>query len=313
MYLKRLFIVILISCCVAYATGMFFDHLYKKRWSTLFFDKTNALIKDSTNYDVIYLGNSRVHFGINPYYVDSITKLNSYNFANGGADALDIMLTSKVYLQYHPAPRIAIISLDMGALTPNESLKTSFPYLFYLENDTISKYMQQAGFPTSMIKLFPFTKYSFFDEYNRTSLFVKGKTYPEFDHNIYKGFINIDREKNSKPAGVFNLSSFNGRLWNTAITYTRNAVTALQQKGTMVIFVSPPEKMDSRFKKMDFRKTTDSIYTSIANEFHLTAFHFENSLLYTDDYFIDELHLNEPGSRMYSIQLADSIKKLIGN
>ncbi|MEO8772229.1 MAG: hypothetical protein ABI402_19175 [Ferruginibacter sp.] len=308
--MKRLTIVILISSSIAYATGMFFDHLYKKRWSTLFFDKTNALIKDNTNFDIIYLGNSRVHFGINPYYIDSITKLNSYNFANGGADALDIMLTSNIYLQFHPAPRIAIISLDMGALTPNESLKTCFSYLFYLENDSINKYMQQAGFPTSLIKLFPFTKYCFFDEYNRTSLFVKGKPYPAFDHNIYKGFINVYKEKNSKPAAIFNLRSFNDQLWDTAITYIRNTVTTLQSQGTNVIFISPPERMDSRFKKMDFRKTTDSIYTSIANEFHLTHFHFENAPFYTNDYFIDELHLNEPGSRMYSIQLADSINAL---
>ncbi|MEO6669548.1 MAG: hypothetical protein ABIN36_08730 [Ferruginibacter sp.] len=311
MFIKRLFIVIIIIWGAAYGTGMLFDHLYKKRWSTLFFEKTNSLIKDSTRYDIIYLGNSRVHFGINPYYVDSITKLNSYNFANGGADALDILLTAQVYLQYHAAPNIAVISVDMGALTPNESLKTCFHYLFYLQNNTMNKYMKQAGFPTTLINIFPFTKYSFFDEYNRTSIFVKGKPYPEFDHNIYKGFLNIQQEKNSKAEEVFDLRSFNGQLWDTAITYIRNTVLALQQKGTTVIFVYPPEKMSSRFKIMPFRKTADSIYAGIANEFKIKQFHFEDSPLFTDDYFTDELHLNEPGSRIYSIALADSIKKLL--
>lgn len=311
MFIKRLFIVIIIIWGVAYGTGMLFDHLYKKRWSTLFFEKTNSLIKDSTSYDIIYLGNSRVHFGINPYYVDSITKRNSYNFANGGADALDIMLTAQVYLQYHAAPNIAVVSVDMGALTPNESLKTCFHYLFYLENDTINKYMRQAGFPTALINIFPFTKYSFFDEYNRTSIFVTGKPYPEFDHNIYKGFMNIHQAKNSKAEEVFDLRSFNDQLWDTAITYIRNTVSALQQKGTTVIFVFPPEKMNSRFKTMPFRKTADSIYAGIANEFKIKQFHFEDSPLFTDDYFTDELHLNEPGSRIYSIALADSIKTLL--
>lgn len=311
MYLKRLSIVIIISFCIAYATGSLFDQLYKKRWSTLYFEKMDALIKDSTRYGIICLGNSRVHFGINPYYVDSVTKLNSYNFANGGADALDIMLTGKVYLQYHPAPRFAIISLDIGALTPNESLKTCFHYLFYLGNDTISEYMHRAGFPTSIMKVFPFMKYSFFDEYNRTSLFVKGRSYPVSDHNIYKGFINIHHGTNNKLTGIFNLRSFNDQLHDTAITYVKNTVAAFQQKGTTVIFVSPPEKKNSRFKTMAFRKTADSIYTAIANEFHLKYLHFENSALYTDNYFVDELHLNEPGARMYSLQLADSIKTLL--
>ena len=102
MYLKRLLIVSIITCTVAYLTGWFFDHMYRKRWSTLFFEKTEALIRSKTNYDIILLGNSKVHFGINPYYVDSVTKLNSYNFGYGGSDMQDIMLTTNVYLQNHP-------------------------------------------------------------------------------------------------------------------------------------------------------------------------------------------------------------------
>jgi hypothetical protein len=308
MYLKRLFIVLIITCSVAYATGMLFDHVYKKRWSTLFFEKTDALMKDSSDYDIIYLGNSRVHFGINPYYVDSVTGLSSFNFANGGADALDIMLTSSVYLQHHPAPKMVIISLDMGALTINESLKSCFHYLFYLENDSINKYMKQAGFLTTMMKIFPFTKYSFFDEYNRTSLFVKGKQYPVFDHNIYKGFLNTQPDTNVREAGLYNIKISPLKLWDTAIIYLRNTVARLQHDGSMVVFVSPPERNPSRYRGTAFRKATDSIFTGIANEYHLNYLHFENTALYRDDYFTDDIHLNEPGTRIYSIQLADSIK-----
>lgn len=311
MYLKRLAIVFIISFSVAYVTGKLFDHIYKKRWSTLFFEKTDALIKDSTCYDIIFLGNSRVHFGINPYYIDSVTKLNSYNFANGGSDAADIMLTSNIYLQKHREPKLVIISLDMGALKINESLKTCFHYLFYLENDTINKYMKQAGHSTSLIKILPFTKYSFLDEYNRTSLFVKGKKYPVFDHNIYKGFLNIHQQMNSNAAGLYNIKTSSDKLWDTAITYFRNTVVALQRKGTMVVFVSPPEKKSSRARGTAFRKTTDSIFTAIANEYHLKQLHFENDAIYTDDYFVDDIHLNEPGTRIYSIQLADSIKSIL--
>ena len=311
MYLKRLTIVFIITFSVAYATGRLFDNIYKKRWSTLFFEKTDALVKDSTRYDILFLGNSRVHFGINPYYIDSITKLNSYNFANGGSDAQDIMLTSNIYLQKHRAPKLVIISLDMGALKINESLKTCFHYLFYLENDTINKYMAQAGHSTSLIKILPFTKYSFFDEYNRTSLFVKGKEYPVFDHNIYKGFLNIHQQMNSNAAGLYNIKTGSDTLWDTAITYFRNAVTALQQKGTVVVFVSPPEKKSSGARGTTFRKITDSIFTVIANEYHLKQLHFENDAVYTDGYFVDDIHLNEPGTRIYSMQLADSIRNIL--
>jgi hypothetical protein len=294
---------------VAYVTGKIFDHVYRKRWSALYFEKSDALIKDTTAYDVIFIGNSRVHFGINPYYVDSVLRLNTYNFGNGGADAEDMALTASVYLQKHRAPKLTVISLDKGILTKSEILKTRFYYLFYLQNDTINKYMRRAGLLTPLIKVLPFTKYSFFDEYNRTSLFVKGKQYPVFNHNIYKGFLNIHRNRNA--AALYNMKEGNGRVWDTAVNYLRNIITMMQAKGSVVVFVSPPEKNAAQHKETALVKFTDSIFTALANEYHLQHFHFENDLLFTDDYFTDEIHLNEPGTRVYSIQLADCIKSIL--
>ena len=312
MYLKRLLIISIITCTVAYLTGWFFDHMYRKRWSTLFFEKTEALIRSKTNYDIILLGNSKVHFGINPYYIDSVTKLNSYNFGYGGSDMQDIMLTTNVYLQNHPAPKLAVLSLDKGGFTRNEALKTRFHYLFYLDNDTICNNMNRAGFITSLIKIFPFTKYSFFDEYNRTSLFRKGRQYPIFEHNIYKGFFNIHQHMNDKAErNMYNVSSTSDSLWKPAINFLRNTVSALQKKGIIVVFVLPPEKSSSRKIGASFNKITDSIFSAVAAEYHLKFLHFENDAFYTDDYFVDDIHLNEPGTRIYSTQLADSIKSIV--
>ena len=311
MYLKRLIIVFIITATVAYSTGLLFDHMYKKRWSILFFEKTDALIKSKTNYDIIFLGNSKVHFGINPYYVDSVTKLNSYNFGYGGSDMQDIMLTCNIYFQNHPAPKLVILSLDKGGFTRNETLKTRFHYLYYLDNDTISKHMHEAGFLTQLIKFVPFTKYSFFDEYNRTSLFLKGRKYPAFDHNIHKGFFNIHQHMNKAYGHVYNNTTGSDTLWEPAINYFRNAVSALQKKGSMVVFVSPPEKRSSRNEMTAFKKVADSIFTHIAREYHVRYLHFENDPFYKDDYFVDDIHLNEPGTRIYSIQLGDSIKSIL--
>ncbi|MEP7165267.1 MAG: hypothetical protein ABI741_11260 [Ferruginibacter sp.] len=311
MYSKRLVIIIIITCTVAYTAGYWMDHAYKKRWATLFFDKSDELIRGNNNYDIIFLGNSRVHFGINPYYVDSVTKLSSYNLGIGGADMEDIMLTSNIYLQQHPKPRLVILSLDMGGLTENETLKTRFHYLFYLDNDTISKYMNKAGFLTGLIKVFPFTKYSFFDEYNRTSLFLKGKQYPVFRHNIYKGFFNIHQYINKIEGDLYNNNTGSDRLSGTAITYFRKTLSMLKQKGISVVLLAPPEKISSKNRGTAFKLVADSIFTSISNEYQLKYLHFENDASYTDDYFVDDIHLNEPGTKIYSMQLADSIKSIL--
>lgn len=311
MYLKKLFIVAIITCTVAYITGLLMDTIYKKRWFTLWFQKTGELIQGNKNYDIIFLGNSRVHFGINPFYVDSVTKLSSYNFGNGGADAEEILLTSTIYLQKHLASTLVIISLDPGMLTENEILKTRFHYLFYLENDTIKKYMTQAGFNTNFIKYIPFAKYCFFDEYNRTSIFVKGKPLPEFDHNIYKGFLNIHQTNNNNLPSIYNVNNTSNKLSETAIRYFAKTISLLQQKGSIVVFVSPPLRSTARNIHTAFSKKTDSIFSNIANEYHIKQIHFENDTLYKDEYFVDDIHFNEPGTRIYSRNLGDSINRIL--
>jgi hypothetical protein len=310
MYLKRLFLVAMVTCILAYATGLLLDYDFKKRWADLWFQKTDELLKTNTNYDIIFLGNSRMHFGINPFYIDSVTKLNSYNFGTGGADAQEIMMITSIYLQKHPTPSLTIISLDPGILAESEILKTRFQYLFYLNNDTINQYMSHAGFLTSMINIFPFTKYSFFDEYHRTSLFVKGNPYPVFDHNIYKGFLNIHQHINSKLPNPFNVDTAAKKLSGTSIMYFRKTVTALQQKGSKVILVWAPLRSSARNKYSQTKKSSDSLFNHIANEFHLKQFHFENDALYLDQFFVDDIHLNEPGTRIFSLNLADSIKSI---
>ncbi|MDN3654987.1 hypothetical protein QWZ08_05085 [Ferruginibacter paludis] len=313
MYLKKILIVCCITWLAASLTGMLLDNMYKKRWLQLYFAKTDELIKGNTNYDIIFLGNSRVHFGINPYYIDSVTKLNSYNFGTGGADAEDIMVTSDVYLQKHAAPKLAVISLDAGMLFENTILKTRFHYLFYLQNDTVNKHMQRAGFPTDMIKIFPFTKYSFFDEYNRTSLFVRGKPYPVFDHNIYRGFLNIHQFTKTTVDGLYNTEKKAMKVWDPALIYLQQTVMELQKKGCDILFVYPPERIPSPNRKEPITAKAASIFSNIAIKNHLQIIHFESDLNFTDDYFVDDIHLNEPGTRIYSRQLADSIARLYPN
>lgn len=310
MYLKRLIVVLVVIISAAYSTGFLLDASYKRRWEVLWFKKTDEMLKGTSNYDIIFLGNSRVHFGINPYYIDSVTKLNSYNFGNGGADALDMFVTAHGYLQNHKPPHLAVISVDPGTITGNKILKTRYHYLYYINNDTIEKYMNQTGFLTGLIKIAPFTKYCFFDEYNRTSLFVKGKPYPKFDHNIYKGFLNIHQRMGNPLPVAYNSDIDYKVVSDSAIGYLKNTLTMLQQKGSKIVFIWSPLKSTAQHNQTTIATTCDSILTQIAKERNIKIFHFENDTIYRDDYFVDDIHLNEPGSRVFSRKLGDSINSV---
>lgn len=310
--MKRFFIVIVLTGLVALAIGIVLDIRYTKRWSTLYFMKTDALIRDSTFYDIIYLGNSRVHFGINPYYVDSVTGLSSYNFGVGGSDAQELMMIGNLYLQNHRPPKVVVMSVELSTFAPFHSLKTRYPYLYYLNNDTVYKYMRQAYPSVVAARLLPFFKYSFFDEYNRTSLFNSGKPYPISDHNIYRGFINIHQGENFRQEAVFNVQVTDSIIISAdAKNNIENIVLNFLKAGTKVIVISPPEKTNGSIQLSRVHRLRDSMVSVATHGKNVHHFDFRRSSIMENKYFTDDIHLSERGAKVFSIQLADSIKTIL--
>lgn len=309
MYIKRLIIVFFLVLGISWLTGKLYDHRYKKRWDYLYFDKIDHLIKSDSSYDIIFLGDSRVHHGINPFYVDSVSGLNSYNFGFPGSDAAELKLSSQLYLQNHPHPRVAVLVVNTETLGPARILKQRFPYLYYFNNDTVASYMRQNGFPVA-IKYLPFLKYSFFDEYNKMSIFINGKQVPRFAHNNYKGFLNVDEFINRKGAVVFGNDVIE-TISDSAVNYIKEALDIFAKLGIKTVLVYPPEKKSSPEYSLPVKKQADSIFHGLAASYKIPFWHFDTAAVYTDEYFVDAVHLNEPGSRIFSGQIADSIKTFL--
>ena len=282
----------------------------------LVFDKMDIALSNQQNFDIIFLGNSRTHSGINPYYIDSITALKSYNLAIGACDEEEMKLIATVYLQQHQPPSVAVIGVDNSMLVKYNILKERFPYLFYLKNDTISSIMHKNGFPTRLIKFMPFLKYSFFDEYNRTAVFVSGKPIPRFEHNVYNGFVNISRDTST---GITGLQTDqlqpkelpqNENINDTAASTFKQTIELLQSKGTRILFLFPPSRNKKSFQK-DGELPLHKFFLDYAATKGIPVMRADTSLIYTSNYFTDNFHLNEPGSRILSIQVADFIVKNI--
>ncbi|MES1220085.1 MAG: hypothetical protein ABUT20_31575 [Bacteroidota bacterium] len=317
MFFRRLVTVSIIVVLAGFVTGIFLDYRYKKRWGWLFFDKIDEALKGKTNYDIILLGNSRVHTGLNPYYVDSLTKMNSYNLAIGSGDEEEMKLLSTLYLGSHLPPKFVVIGLDNSMLVKYNILKERFAYLFYLQNDTVSAAMQKKGFPTSFIRLLPFIKYSFFDEYNRTSLFVgNGQIKKLFKHNYYKGFVNIFDDDNissitadtlQKTNTPFNTLPSSEKINDTAANTFRHTVKMFLSEGTRVIFLNLPERKKTI---TTFSSPDDSFYLNLSKELNIPIIRADTSSLFTDKYFVGGNHLNEPGSELLSLLVANFIKDL---
>jgi len=68
--------------------------------------------------DVIILGDSCPHSGIDPVYIEELTGLRAYNLASLGFLGIDgIFVTAQAYLSNHPAPRVIVLSLGPVTLS----------------------------------------------------------------------------------------------------------------------------------------------------------------------------------------------------
>lgn len=312
MYLKKLIIVLVITFAVCYATGIFFDYRYKKNFATLFFNSTDTLLDKSKNYDIILLGNSRVHFGMNPFYIDSVTGLSSYNFGIGGSDAAMLSLSTSLYLQNHPPPAFAVIGSDISFISANKAIQSQVHYLFYLSNDTIYNALKKYNPSLVLARYIPFLKYSFFDNYNRSFVFKEKKEFEKFEHNIYKGFINPHHAGSGSTGINYVVNDEVTVVSKTSIEVLKETISKLKKGGTKIIIISPPLKKGiSEAKKRKF-EDADAIFKSIASENGSWFLNMNDMPVYEDKYFTDDLHLNEPGTKTFSTQVGlvlDSIVK----
>lgn len=320
MYIKRLIIILLITYAAALATGFIFDKRYRKKLQLTYFDKMELILYGKTDYDVVFLGNSRTHFGINPFYIDSITGLQSYNFGQGGSDTEEMLLYATLYLTHHKTPKYVVLNLDVSSVSKPNRLKNRYWNLFFLDNDTIYTYMKRAGFNTRLIRYQPFFKYSFFDEYSRTSIFLNQQEVQKFDHNLYKGFANTHKELTQDTVNWGKTNVFDPvariadeeKINDTSVTNLKRTAELFLKKGSRVIIIHPPGLRPTNTNRIKLIETADSIYTDISKTYNLPIYNVNNSYTFPKKYFSDPSHLNEPGTKIFSTLIGyylDSMNK----
>ncbi|MBI2731362.1 MAG: hypothetical protein HYX40_11550 [Sphingobacteriales bacterium] len=280
----------------------------------------DTILNGTVEYDAVYIGNSRTHFGINPFYIDSITGFKSFNLGQGGSDAEEMLLYSALYLKSHKPPKFAVLTLDGSTVIKHNRLKDRYWNLFLLKNDTINMYMSKAGFNTTLIKYLPFLKYAYFDEYSRSSIFLKELYIPRFDHNLYNGFANTHQTITSDTTNWFKKQIFNPldekpadeKVNDTAVRNLKKIIALFKTSGTNVIIVYPPGIKSTDEKRINYGIAVDSVYSNMSKEFNIPIFDVNKRYSFPQKYFSDVSHLNEPGTRIFSRfigQYLDSLSK----
>ena len=311
--MKKIILIVSVTVISLIITGKVLDTKYKKYWWP-FFDKLDVLIKDSSYYDGIYLGNSRTHFGINPYYVDSITGLKTYNMGMGGATINEINFIAKNYLQKHTAPKFALISIGYGGIIKTDRyLENPCYYLFYTQDSFINHILQNLHYHTVLYKILPVLKYTSFDDFNKFSIVenFKGKTILRPGGIAYRGFIN-------NSTNVFNVQALEkiveeNIVFQPGIDILEKTIRLFKEKNTMPILVFPPGTNSEKKLKLAVEVKIDSAIESLSSKYQIPLLHFDTDSAFTDNYFTDASHLNIQGTVIYSKKIGFKIISIFHN
>jgi hypothetical protein len=307
---KKILSIILLALAISLLTGWAADKASRRFWDP-FLAKMDIAFTDTSNYQVVFLGNSTVHFGINPRYADSVTGLKTFNLGYGGANIATIKALFEGYLEVHPRPKLIVLSLERSSLMEEADFSNSFLLFGYIQRDAVNHYLQEKGYHTGLIHAFPFLKYSYADEYNRTCI-VKGFSGSPFEKEaiIYKGFIN--NQHNVFAAGVMDEAEANAPALSAKLTDSLGSLLSrCNKEGIKVLIVFPPRIYQNKQGIFAGTNTPDSLPSNIATRYQLPYRRFDLPGLFDLHEFSDNMHLNVEGAKHYSIVIGNAVDSVL--
>lgn len=312
--LKKILLIILFSVLLLKFCGYFLDKGYISYYSP-FFEKMDLVFKDKAYNDIIYLGNSRANFGINPYFVDSVCKTKSYNLGFGGTDITSAVAFLQSYLGHHPAPRYVVLSYDHRIFQPRFTMELAPVYFYYSKYESVINELKRYNYRATLLKYLPDLKYCFFNDYYRTCI-IKGLAgegigdpakKQDIAKHLYdhRGFINYQTgpSKITEKADT----SVPSILPQCTAMFDTLVKICIQNKITLV-FVYPPELYNRQEVISNKRKEKETMIDSMVNE-ACKKNNFYNKRFDTGDLnpedFADPEHVNIYGAKKYSIMLGN--------
>ena len=316
--LKKIILIIICSFILIKIAGYFLDKGFKNYY-TPFFEKMDFVFNDTSFNDIIYLGNSRANFGINPYFVDSICKTKSYNLGFGGTDIEAGIDFLRSYLTHHPAPKCLVYTYDYRIFQLRNSLELAPVYFYYAQYKPIRNELHRYGYHETFLRYFPDLKYCFFNDYYRTCV-IKGLSRESMSNPLkkhpmekylydYRGFINYQLQGlNIAEKGDSSLPG----LHNKCIDMLTELVNICNQNKIKLVFIYPPEFYDrADSKEITERKMIiDSMITSTCKKNNFYYKRFDTKDFLAED-FIDGDHVNIKGSVKYSVMMGNYLKTIV--
>lgn len=264
---------------------------YYAKYKTCFFEKND--------FDVIFLGSSRVEMHYNTRIFDSLTGKNSFNLSLAGATPQVAFAALKAYLQNSKAPKYLLYEVDYHFVKyKSTEVKEFNNYFPFLSNKTLLSEFAKIDermphFYYNAYYSWPYTGVKNLSTGIHGWLNVPNKT----DSLYYKGYLKEILRPHLKYVHIkkyytfFNLTDRN---------YLDSIITLCKKNNTNISLISSPifagGQVDLANKEQIIKQLNNIVLINKINYFDLSSLSFCNDR----SCFIDHYHLNYKGATKYS-------------
>jgi hypothetical protein len=311
--IKKLIIIILLSALYC----SFFNSFIQKglrKYSLHTNSRLSELFNNKTPYDIIFIGSSRTHVGINPIIIDSTCKTSSYNFGIEGGNLLEFYYVFKAYFENHPPPRNLILTLDFYSFNLTRKFFNHTIYLNYTNNAVVKKMLNENGHNTTLFKLMPFLFLTEQDDYSKGNAFkgYEGITDIPNGDSTYKGFETNSENVLNENSIVNNKPPYKAEIDTLGLDYLNKIIALCKEKNVKLIFTYAPEFNFKLQRPCINAKAIFDMINGIARTNNIPYLRGDSlEICKNPRLFADIAHLNKPGANAYSMILAKQLKTII--
>ena len=309
----KLYVRIILILVISFLTLTLLNKAYQVGHTKFYQHETKritALLNKDVNYDMLFIGSSRMHVHYNIQIIDSITKLTSYNFGVEGGNLLETNLWLQVYLQSHKAPKAIVLDIPVFAFDiEHRPFFNPTIYFPYLNNDiiysTIAKYKK-----IGLYQYLPFLELMEVDDYNKfNALKGLGGTKEELaSHFSYNGYAD-NGDNILKPSTNPPRDTTTYKITEAGINLFNAIIDSCLKKNIKLILSYSPEYFDTDYSN---RKDFFSLINNAALKNNLPFFDFRNAPICHDStLFANPGHLNKYGADVFSRDIGRKIQQLV--
>ena len=276
----------------------------------LMFSRWNQVVYDTTQYDVLINGNSRAWTFYDPFIIDSICGVKSYNLGLDGRWLPSQIARYKFYRQYHNPPKVIVQSVEQFTLSAENNKFEREQFTPYLYMGSLYEDIHTDEGYTFVDRYIPFVRYIGY----RNVIFEGLGLHNDLNRcgqYYYQGFRVNNGEWRTNTGFTIDSISFDSDL--CIEQKLERYIAELRADNVKIVFVMGPiyrGAKDTIIVGVEEQRMYDW-YVEFGKKYRCDVLNYLQSEFSCDTaFFFDPMHVNARGAQLISIQLAHDLDSL---